>query len=203
MTDARDGGTESDKPAPPAASPTPYGAYPGSYPPPYGGPYGGYAPPPPYGAGYPPPPYGGYPAPPPVQVPHGVVGPRNGLGVAALVLAIIGLVLVWSVIGGIVLGLVAVVIGVAARARCKRGEADNMGIATSGIVLGIIAVLVSIAFIWVWVGVGQRWFDEFGGREYMNCMQRAGDDHVAQQQCEDALRNRVEHGFGVTETSTR
>ncbi|ART70165.1 DUF4190 domain-containing protein [Mycobacterium dioxanotrophicus] len=196
MTDARGGGTESDKPAPPAASPTPYGPYPGPYPPPYSS----YPPPPPYGAGYPPSPYGGYPVPPPPRPP---AGPRNGLGVAALVLAIIGLVLTLSVIGGIVLGLLAVIIGIAALGRCKRGEADNRGVATSGIVLGIIAVLVSIAFIWVWVGVGQRWFDEFGGPEYMDCMQRAGSDPVAQQQCEDALRNRVEHGLGVTPTSTR
>ncbi|GAS87819.1 DUF4190 domain-containing protein [Mycolicibacterium brisbanense] len=195
MTDARGDGTESDKPAPPAASPTPYGPYPGPYPPPYGS----YPPPPPYGAGYPPSAYGGYPAPPP----RPAVGSRNGLGVAALVLAIIGLVLTVSVVGGIVLGVLAVVIGAVARGRCKRGEADNMGIATSGIVLGAIAVLVSIAFIWVWVGVGQRWFDEFGGPEYMDCMQRAGSDHVAQQQCEDALRKRVEGDLGVTPTPTR
>jgi hypothetical protein len=201
MTDARGGASESDKPAPPAASPappTPYGPYPGPYPPQYGS-----YPPPPYGTGYPPPPYGGYAAPPPVQVPHGSVGPRNGLGVAALVIAIIGLVLVWSVVGGIVLGLVAVIIGVAARGRCKRGEADNVGVATSGIVLGTIAVLVSVVFIWIWLSVGQRWYNEFGGRDYMDCMQRAGSDRVAQQQCEDAFRNRLQDGLGVTPTPTR
>jgi hypothetical protein len=130
------------------------------------------------------------------------VGSQNGLGVAALVIGIIGLVLVWSVVGGIVLGILAVIIGVLARGRCKRGEADNIGVATSGIVLGILAVLVSVVFIWIWVSVGQRWYDEYGGREYMDCMQRAGSDRVAQQECEDAFRNRLEGGLGVTPTTT-
>ncbi|WP_019971181.1 DUF4190 domain-containing protein [Mycobacterium sp. 141] len=202
MTDAHDGANESDKPVAPGASPAPqvpYGPYPGPYPPPYGA----YQPPPPYGGGYPPPSYGGYPAPPPVQVPHGPVGPRNGLGIAALVTAIVGLVLVWSVVGGIALGLAAIIIGFAARGRCKRGEADNVGVATSGIVLGVIAVLVSVVFVWIWISVGQRWYDEFGGHEYMNCMQRAGSDRVAQQQCEDTFRDRLETGLGVTPHSTR
>ena len=200
MTDAHDGANESGKPAPPAASgPTPYGPYRGPYPPPYGS----YPPPPPDGRGYPQPAHGGYPAPPPVQVPPGSVRAANGLGIAALVIGIIGLVLVWSVVGGIVLGILAVIIGVLARSHCKRGQADNIGVATSGIVLGILAVLVSLVFIWIWVSLGQRWYDEYGGREYMDCMQRAGSDRLAQQQCEDALRNRLEDGLGVTPTPAR
>jgi Domain of unknown function (DUF4190) len=198
MTDTRGGANESDQPISPTAAPappTPYGPYAGPYPPPYGS----YPPPPPYGSGYPPPPYGAYPAPPPVRP----VGAHNGLGVAALVIGIVGLLLVWSVVGGIVLGILAVIIGVLARGRCKRGEADNIGVATSGIVLGIVAVLVSIIFIWIWVSLGQRWYYEFGGRDYMDCMQRAGSDRVAQQQCEDTFRNRLEDGLGVTPTATR
>ncbi|MBV8929624.1 MAG: DUF4190 domain-containing protein, partial [Mycobacteriaceae bacterium] len=93
-------------------------------------------PPPPYapGQGYPPPPpqpyagYSGYSGPP--------VGPRNGLGIASLVIAIIALVTCASVVLGVILGIVAVVIGFAARGRVKRGEANNGGIAIAGIVLG-------------------------------------------------------------------
>ena len=62
---------------PPPPPPPQWGAYPGSYPPP------------------PPPPYAGYTSP--------QTGPRNGLGITALVLAIIGLVFCWTVAGGVIL----------------------------------------------------------------------------------------------------
>src|SRR6476619_1819524 len=71
-----------ETPPPPSIPPPPsYGAYPAAYPPA-------------------PPPYTGY-APPPSA-------PSNGLGIASLVTAIIALL---SVVGGIVLGVVAVLLG--------------------------------------------------------------------------------------------
>ena len=102
--------------APPYPYPYSYQHRPGPYP-------GGYLPPPQYG-------YPGYP-PPPVEL-------KNGLGIASLVLAIIGLLSVWVPIVNVVsmvLGLVAVVVGFFARARVKRGVANNGGIAVAGIVL--------------------------------------------------------------------
>ncbi|MDV3129235.1 DUF4190 domain-containing protein [Mycobacterium sp. 21AC1] len=188
MTDERAAGTESDRPEqsqPPSAAvpPYPYGAYPGGYPPPP--PYGGY-----------PPPYPGAMTPPPAA-------PKNGLGIAALVTAIIGLVLVWSVIGGLALGVAAVILGFVARGRVKRGEANNGGVATTGIALGCVAIVLSLVFIAIWVNLGQRWFNEFGGSDYVNCMQDAGSDQAAQQQCEDTFRQRLEGEFGVTPTPSR
>ncbi len=107
--------------------PPPYGAYPGGYPPPPPQPYSGFAPPP--------------------------TGPRNGLGIAALVIAIIGLVFCWTVAGGVILGLIAVIIGFVAQGRVKRGEATNGGVAIAGIVLGFLAIIVSLIFIPIWIGV--------------------------------------------------
>ncbi|MBV8927948.1 MAG: DUF2156 domain-containing protein, partial [Mycobacteriaceae bacterium] len=49
---------------------------------------------------------------------------------------LIALVTCASVVLGVILGIVAVVIGFAARGRVKRGEANNGGIAIAGIVLG-------------------------------------------------------------------
>ena len=66
-------------------------------------------------------------------------GPANGLGIAALVIAIFALLLTWSVIGGLVFGVTAVILGFLAQARSRRGEATNGGVAVSGIVLGAIA----------------------------------------------------------------
>ncbi|GAB5898829.1 DUF4190 domain-containing protein [Mycolicibacterium mageritense] len=171
---------ESDTPKPPPTPPvppSPYGAYGGGYPPP---------PPPPYGAYQP-----------------QAAGPRNGLGIAALVTAIVGLLLVWSVLGGLILGLVAIILGFVGRGRCKRGEADNSGVATTGIVLGFIAMVISVAFVVVYFTVGAHWFNEVGGRDYVSCLQEAGNDQAAQQQCEETFQKRLEDEFGVTPTPTR
>jgi hypothetical protein len=158
----------------------------GSYPPP---PYP-YAPGP-YPGGYPPPPWQPYHSyfPPPVA-------PKNGLGIASLVIAIVALVLVWSVGGGVILGAIAAVIGFVARGRVKRGEANNGGVAVAGIVLGIVAIVVGLIFVPIWMGL----WNETGGGDYIDCLQKAGSDPVKQQQCANQFREHVEQKFSFTLT---
>ncbi|MFJ7197896.1 MULTISPECIES: DUF4190 domain-containing protein [unclassified Streptomyces] len=82
----------------------------------------------------------------PAQMP-GVRPARNGLGIAALVLGVIGAVsglipfLFWM--AG-VLGLIALVLGLAGRGRAKRGEATNKGMTTFGAALGLIALILAV-----------------------------------------------------------
>ncbi len=82
----------------------------------------------------------------PAQTP-GLRPARNGLGVAALILGLIGAVsglvpfLFW--LAG-VLGLIALILGLAGRGRAKRGEATNKSMATFGAVLGLIALILSV-----------------------------------------------------------
>jgi hypothetical protein len=151
--------------------------------------------PPPYpyppGQSYPPPPpipYAGYSAPP--------VGPRNGLGIASLVIAIVALVTCASVVLGVILGIVAIVIGFAARGRVKRGEANNGGIAIAGIVLGFVAIVASLAFIAIWVAV----FRDVGGQNYLDCLNKAGNNSDQIQKCADQFRQHVEDRYSVTLT---
>jgi len=147
--------------------------------------------------GYPPP----YPPPPP-QPYSGFTppptGPRNGLGITALVLAIIGLMFCCSVAGGIIIGLSAIIIGFVGRGRVKRGEATNGGVAIAGIVLGFLAIIVSLIFIPIWIGV----FDDLGGTDYVDCVAKAGSNQQAIQQCADQFRDRVENQFSITITPT-
>jgi hypothetical protein len=151
--------------------PPPYGPYPGSYPPPPQ-PYAGYAPP--------------------------SIGPKNGLGIAALVVAIIGLVFCWTVVGGVILGFIAIILGFVARGRVKRGQATNGGVAIAGIVLGFLAIIASLVFIPIWYGV----FEEVGGTDYVDCVSKAGNDADAIQKCVDQFRDRVENQFSITITPT-
>ncbi|WP_326765985.1 DUF4352 domain-containing protein [Streptomyces sp. NBC_01591] len=82
----------------------------------------------------------------PDQMP-GMRPARNGLGIAALVLGVIGAVsglipfLFW--LAG-VLGLIALVLGLAGRGRAKRGEATNKGMTTFGAVLGLISMILAV-----------------------------------------------------------
>lgn len=69
-------------------------------------------------------------------------GRGNGLGIASLVLGIVGLAVCWVPVVGVFVGVSAVVAGVVARRRLKRGGQDNYGIAVTGIVLGTLATLV-------------------------------------------------------------
>ena len=183
-----DGGPPPPYPYPPApyqggpyqGGPYQGGPYPGGpYP---GGPYPGG----PYEGGYPPPPmqYGDY-------YPAGPAVPKNGLGTAALVIAIVALISSVSVVGGILLGVVAVILGFIARGRVKSGEANNGGVALAGIILGIISIIAGLAFIAIWVGL----FKEVGGGGYIECLQRAGQDSAAVQQCSDEFRQSMTNRF--------
>ncbi len=145
----------------------------------------------PYPGGYPPPaPYGGYPPQP--------VAPKNGLAIASLVLAVIGLLSVATVFAPIGLGVVAVIIGVIAHGRVKRGTANNGGVAIAGIVLGGLAIVVGLAFIAIWTTV---WKD-VGGGDYIDCMQKAGPGKLEQQQCGNQFRQNVQDRLSVTLTPT-
>jgi amino acid transporter len=65
------------------------------------------------------------------------------MGTAALVLGIIGVVLAVLFFPlGILLGVVAAVLGYLGRKKAARREATNRGQATAGLVLGLVAILV-------------------------------------------------------------
>jgi hypothetical protein len=156
-------------------------------PPPSGQPGGAYYPPPP------PMPYTGPGEMPPAR--------RNGMGTAALILAIIALFICWiPFVGflGLVLGIVAMVLGFVGRGRAKRGEANNGGVALGGILLGFLAIVGAIVAAALWFFA----FKEAGFNDYYDCMTKAGQDQDAQQKCADQFTHNLETKFSVTLTDT-
>jgi hypothetical protein len=122
----------------------PYGNQSASQPPsPQGG---GYSSPQPQQPGYPPPQqtpgYGAPQMPPPYAAP--AAQPKNGLGVAGMVTGIIGIVLFWCGLVGIILAILAVIFGGIGVARANKGEATNKGMAVTGVVLGSITLALAI-----------------------------------------------------------
>lgn len=137
-----------------------------------------------YPPGPPPPPYAtSVPAP---------ATPKNWLGTTALALAVVGLVCSLSIVGGVALGVVAIILGFSGRQRAKLGGATNGEVATAGMVLGALAIVVSLAAIAIWV----RGYEEvdFGG--YVRCVSSNSDpQHI--DQCANEFRQRVADKFGL------
>jgi hypothetical protein len=149
---------------------------------------GGTPPPPPYPYSTP-----GQPETPPLPAADAdsaaqPVRPRNGLGVGSLVVAIIALLTVWSVVLGVIAGLVAVIMGFVARGRVKRGTASNGGVAVAGIVLGFIAIIASVAFVFIWAWVF---------RDYVDCVRAAGNDTAKVQKCTDDFRQHFKERYNI------
>ncbi|MFI5754155.1 DUF4190 domain-containing protein [Streptomyces sp. NPDC051569] len=79
--------------------------------------------------------------------------PANGLGVAAMVLGILSVCLFCLYgIGGVVLGVLALIFGVLGRKRVAQGQATNGGQARAGIILGSIGIVIGlvVAGLLVW-----------------------------------------------------
>jgi hypothetical protein len=105
--------------------------------------------------------------------------PRNGFGVAAFALGLLALLLSWTAIGGIVLGIPAVIFGVLGRGRARRGEATNGGLSMAGIVLGVVGVLIAILIIAFWASV----LNTPAGQTYFHCIQQNAGNPSRMQEC--------------------
>ena len=123
----------------------------------------------------------------------GPTGPkRNGLGVAALVLGILGLLGAIAVVPGVLLGVLAVVFGVIGRTRAKRGEATNGGLAVAGVVLGVLALLASAVLGFA----GFSLLRTPEGQRYQQCVAQAQGDRDAIRRCQEQLQRGVSGSTG-------
>ncbi|GAA2285222.1 hypothetical protein GCM10009853_045110 [Glycomyces scopariae] len=97
-------------------------------------------------------PYPVYPVLPQGRMP---LGPQNGMGTAALVLGICGVVTSWMpylCCLGVVAGVLAIVFGGIGLGKAERGEATNRSSALGGLISGVAAVAIA-ALISVAIGL--------------------------------------------------
>ncbi|MCJ0978570.1 DUF4190 domain-containing protein [Rhodococcus sp. ARC_M12] len=119
------------------------------------------------------------------------MAPKNTMGTVALVLAILGVLFSWTIVGGIVLGLIAIVLGFIGRSRYKKRTATNGTVSLIAIILGFVAAALSIVLVVVGVGL----FNAGGGQDFTECLNNAGSDTTAQQQCADEFQQNLENRF--------
>jgi Domain of unknown function (DUF4352)/Protein of unknown function (DUF2510)/Domain of unknown function (DUF4190) len=94
--------------------------------------------------------------------------PRNGFGVAALILGIIGVLtgiipfFFWL---AVILGIIGLILGFVGRGRAKRGEATNGTMALWGIITSAVAVVLSIVGLVILVGAFEELDEDLSGTE--------------------------------------
>ncbi|MGW5386615.1 DUF4190 domain-containing protein [Nocardia sp. NPDC003963] len=147
---------------------------------------------------YPPPP--GYPEPgsypgPGGQPEYWQESPkRKGMAIAALVLGILGILSFWTIVGGILFGLIAVILGLIALVKANRGTGGGGIMAAIGLVLGVLSLIGGIVIAIVGWGI----WEESGGRDFYDCVSKANGDQTAISQCEDEFKQRIDDQYGVT-----
>ncbi|PVZ11674.1 hypothetical protein [Actinomycetospora cinnamomea] len=118
---------------------------------------------------------------------------RPGVVVAAPVLGAMALVSAWTGWGGLALGLLAVLVGLAALAR-RRGRADvgRRG-PLAGLALGVVAVGIAVAVEWSTLAGAVTYLETGGVRTLDECMRQAQNEkeqHVCKSQHLDEYRAR-------------
>ena len=112
----------------------------------------------------------------------------KGMAVASLVLGILGLLTSFFLLGGL-LGLIAVILGVLALGKIKRGEADGRGLAIGGIITGALAMLLTILLL---VTVGSFLSENSDEISELNdCVKAAGNNQPAVQVCRDRFNEQL------------
>ncbi|BDM66758.1 hypothetical protein HEK616_02450 [Streptomyces nigrescens] len=88
---------------------------------------------------------------------------RNGLGIAALILGIIGalsgipMILFW--LAG-PLGILALIFGLVGMSRAKKGQATNKGVAITGTILGALSIILAVVGVIVTLMAVNKAVDE-------------------------------------------
>ncbi|MDQ0401686.1 DUF4190 domain-containing protein [Streptomyces sp. DSM 40167] len=110
----------------------------------------------------------------------------NGMAVAALVLGILAVLLFWTVIGGALLGLLALIFGIIGARRARGGRAPRRGMSIVGAVLGVLGLIASVVIIAIGASILNS--DEF--KDFDDCVQHA-DSQSERDACADDFEQDV------------
>ncbi len=109
------------------------------------------------------------------------------MAVAALVLGILALLSSITVVGGILLGLAAIILGIVASKRAKRGEAGGKGMAITGVVTGTLGILGAIGLI----AFGASLLNSQAGKNYQDCLRNANGNQAQVQDCANQFGRQI------------
>jgi uncharacterized membrane protein len=110
------------------------------------------------------------------------------MGTAALILGIIALLSCWTLLGGVILGALALIFGIIGRRRANRGEATNGGAALAGAILGGLGLAAALVILAVAGAFLLNHKEEFNN--YRDCISHANTS-ADRQQCSDDFTQSV------------
>ncbi|NHC16292.1 DUF4190 domain-containing protein [Motilibacter sp. E257] len=110
------------------------------------------------------------------------------MAIAALILGILALLTGWLVVGSL-FGLIAIVLGIVGLRRAK-GGVGGKGMSIAGIVLGVLGILTTVLVIAAGVALFNS--DEF--QNLQDCLQSAGNDQAAVEDCQREFNSGVTNG---------
>lgn len=94
---------------------------------------------------------------------------NNGLAVAALILGVLAVILFWTVVGGVVLGILALIFGIIGARRARGGRAPHGTMSVIGAVLGALGVAGSVVII----AIGASILDSDEFKNFDDCVRQA------------------------------
>ena len=114
--------------------------------------------------------------------PYGVQK-NNGMAIAALIVGILAMLAIITIVGGVFLGVIAIILGILGIRSAKKiaGPGARKGMAIAGIVLGTIASLLSVVFLLVGVGLVSTFVGE---------CDHLVDDTAAYEKCVEGVAER-------------
>ena len=112
------------------------------------------------------------------------------MAVVALVFGILSLLFFWTLVGGILFGLIALIVGLIASGKAKRGTAGGRPMAIIGIVLGLLGAIIS----GILIAIGVAFIGEAGN--YADCVDDANGDTAKIEDCAREFQDEVENRFG-------
>ena len=127
-----------------------------------------------------------YQAPPP----YGQTQPSrggSGLAITALVLGVLALLSSWTVVGGILLGLGAVILGFIALSKIRQGRAGGKAMAIIGIITGALGLVIAVGLI----ALGASLLNSDSAKNLRDCLEDAGDDANAQAECQREFQDEL------------
>jgi hypothetical protein len=102
------------------------------------------------------------------------------MAITALVLGVLALLSSWTVVGGILLGLAAIIVGLIALTKIRQGRADGKAMAIIGIITGALGLVVAVGLI----AIGASLLNSETGQNLQDCLEDAGNDQQAQAECQ-------------------
>ncbi|MEV8052959.1 MULTISPECIES: DUF4190 domain-containing protein [Streptomyces] len=103
--------------------------------------------------------------------PYGAPEPArsNGFAVTALVLGLIACLFFWTVFGGFLFGLLALIFGILGTLRARQGRAPRKGMAIAGLVLGVLGLIGSVVVLIFAISV----VDSDAYKDFESCVDKA------------------------------